>query len=173
MVSKSYSNQRTGRYLALFHSLLKKMVGICLNILNVLLAGNLPPLSCVCVVVEEQHRYLFIEHSEGYCSFPGGYIRWREDPVQAAVREGLEETGLHLRVIDMVGYRSAVSPQFNSVNSLMLIFHAEVVSGALAGSAEGQPRWLHDSEALGKMDPLTRQILDDYFRYQEAKGRLL
>lgn len=136
----------------MLHSLLKKLVGVCLNILNLLLAGNLPPLSCVCVVVEKQHRYLFIDHPEGYCSFPAGYIRWDEDPIKAAEREGLEETGLHLRIVGMIGYRSAGSPQFSSVNSLLLIFHAEVVGGELKGSNEGHPRWLNDSEALDKMD---------------------
>ena len=154
----------------MLHSLLKKFVGVCLNILNVLLAGNLPPLSCVCVVVEDQHRYLFIEHPEGYCSFPAGYIRWREDPTHAAERESLEETGLHLRILGLVGYRSAVSPQWSSVNSLLLIFHAEVVSGALKGSSEGYPRWLRESEVFNKMDPLTREILADYIHYREKSN---
>ncbi len=151
----------------MLHSLLKKLVGVCLNILNVLLAGNLPPLSCVCVVVEDQNRYLFIDHVEGYCSFPAGYMRWREDPIHAAEREGLEETGLHLRMLGLVGYRSAVSPQWSSVNSLLLVFHAEVVSGELQGSNEGYPRWFSDSEVLHKMDPLTREILADYTRYRK------
>jgi ADP-ribose pyrophosphatase YjhB (NUDIX family) len=149
------------------HSLLKKLIGVCLNILNVLLVGNLPPLSSVCVVVEEDHRYLFIDHPVGYCSFPAGYIRWREDPIKAAERECLEETGLHVRIVGMVGYRSAVSLQFSSVNSLLLIFHAEVLSGEFKGSNEGHPSWLDESEVLHKMDPLTREILTDYTLYRK------
>ena len=158
--------KKTGRQLTLFHSLLKKLIGICLNTLNFLLAGNLPPLGSVCVVIEEQNRYLFIEHPEGYCSFPGGYMRWREDPVRAVQRECLEETGLHLRVGDMVGYRSTVGTEFGSISSLIIIFHAEIVSGELHGSVEGQPKWLDESGALGKMDPLTREILDTYLLYR-------
>ena len=154
--------KKTGRQLTLFHSLLKKLIGIFLNTLNFLLAGNLPPLGSVCVVIEEQNRYLFIEHPEGYCSFPGGYMRWREDPVRAVQRECLEETGLHLRVGDMVGYHLTVGTEFGSISSLIIIFHAEIVSGELHGSVEGQPKWLDESGALGKMDPLTREILDTY-----------
>jgi ADP-ribose pyrophosphatase YjhB (NUDIX family) len=158
--------KKTGRQLTLVHSLLKKLIGIFLNILNFLLAGNLPPLGSVCVVIEEQNRYLFIEHPEGYCSFPSGYMRWREDPVRAAQRECLEETGLNLRIGDMVGYRSTVGTEFGSISSLIIIFHAEIVSGELHGSVEGQPKWLDESGALGKLDPLTREILDTYLRYR-------
>ncbi len=43
----------------MFYSLLKKLVGIFFNILNILLAGNLPPFGCVCVIVEDQDKYLW------------------------------------------------------------------------------------------------------------------
>ena len=36
----------------------------------------------------------------GYWEFPGGKIKSGETPEQAAIRECLEETGLHVQIVD-------------------------------------------------------------------------
>ncbi len=77
----------------------KIFVVICFNLLNMLLGGNLPPFVCVCMIVEEEQRFLVIEQLDGKVSFPAGFVRWKESPEQAAIREGEEETGLQLRLL--------------------------------------------------------------------------
>src|SRR6266849_6281110 len=88
---------------------LKTWVGIFFNLLNFLLAGNLPPLGCVNIVVEEQGRYLVIQRPQGHIVFPGGFMRWREHPEDTGVRECREETGLQVKITSLIGCSSNVS----------------------------------------------------------------
>jgi ADP-ribose pyrophosphatase YjhB (NUDIX family) len=60
------------------------------------------------VLVERAGALLFIRRTidpgRGLWCFPGGYVDFGEDPVQAAVRECREETGIvvdHLRLLDV------------------------------------------------------------------------
>ncbi|HAH00905.1 MAG TPA: hypothetical protein DCL75_19095, partial [Ktedonobacter sp.] len=70
----------------LLYRMLKGLVGIFFNILNLLLAGNLPPFGCVSIVIRDQDQasYLVIERPEGGFVFPGGFMRWGEHSVQTA-----------------------------------------------------------------------------------------
>ena len=70
----------------LLYRLLKRSVSIFFNILNFLLAGNLPPFGCVAVVVQDQGRYLVVERPEGGLVFPGGFMRWHEGTQRHALR---------------------------------------------------------------------------------------
>src|SRR5947209_6834791 len=110
-----------GRDFTLFYGILNRSISICFNMLNVLLAGNLPPFASVRVIVEEQGQYLVIEHSRCSYSFPGGFVRWREHPIQAAQREGKEETGLHLSIGNVLGYYADPRSNFDAINTLTII----------------------------------------------------
>lgn len=149
------------------YTVVKKCVGIFFNLLNILLGGNLPPLACVCVIVEEDHRYLVVERREGDLVFPAGFMRWRESPREAAQREGHEETGLQLRIGPVVGYWSATSKQFDQMSAISIIYRGQVIGGELRGSIEGQPRWVHEEELRERLDPSFVSILDDYLRFRE------
>lgn len=148
------------------YRVLNKLVGIFFNILNFFLAGNLPPFGSVCMIVEDKGRYLVVQRPEGKVVFPSGFMRWREHPTQTVRREGKEETGLDLRVGEVVGYSSVVSPRFNRMSSLTLIYEAEVVGGQLRGSVEGEPSWLDESELRNKLDVQQRNMLDRYLHYR-------
>lgn len=151
----------------MFYPLLKRCVGIFFNALNICIGGNLPPFGCVCVLVEKQGRFLLIERSKHVYALPGGFVRWREHPAQAAQREAEEETGLRLHIGDMVCYSSKLSSRFDHMSTLTIVFAAEVLSGDLRCSVEGQPCWVEASELyrwLGSRDP---HILAGYQRYRE------
>ena len=150
----------------MLYRMLNKFVGVFFNLLNLLLGGNLPPFGSVCMIVEDQGRYLVIQRPEGKTVFPSGFVRWREHPEQTVLREGKEETGLELRVGEFVGYASVVSAHFMRMSSLTLIYGADVVGGQLRGSVEGDPCWLDETELRNKMDAQQRSIFERYLRYR-------
>ena len=149
----------------LLYRLLEKAVGISFNVLNLMLAGNLPPFVTACVIVEEQGRYLMIEKSRGRLTLPGGFVRWRENPAQAAIRECEEETGLRVKLGDVVSVRTAVGKRFDSINVLTITYQATIIGGDLRGSIEGQPCWKSETELRGRMGSYSRCILEDYSRH--------
>ncbi len=149
----------------MFYSSLKKLVGIFFNILNIFLAGNLPPFGCVCVIVEDQDRYLVIERPRGGYVFPGGFMRWREHPVQTAVREGKEETGLRLQVNRLIGYSSLASHNFTLMSTLTVIYQAEVVGGELKSGIEGRACWHKRAELAHLLQRQHRELFERFLQY--------
>lgn len=151
----------------MMYALLKRLVGVFFNILNVMLAGNLPPLGTVSVIIEEDGRYLVIKHHSGNMAFPGGFIRWRESPSQAAQRETEEETGLRVQLNAMVGCYSMIDSGFDYMNTLTIVYHAEVIGGKLRGSIEGQPCWLNKAEVRSSLNTTYTAMLEDYLKTKE------
>ena len=109
----------------MLYDLLKICVSVFFNTLNVLLGGNLPPLGSAAVIVEEHDHYLVVELPRGRVAFPGGFMIWREHPKQTAQREAQEETGLLVRVGDLIGTYSSISEQFTSMSVVSLVYAAE------------------------------------------------
>lgn len=151
--------------------MLKGLVGIFFNILNLLLAGNLPPFGCVSIVVKDQDSYLVIERPEGGFVFPGGFMRWGEHSVQTAQRECMEETGLKLKVKELIGCSSTTSSGFTRMSTLTVIYYAEVVAGELKNSIEGQAGWHDEAELLEGLQVQQRGILVHFLQYYEQSNR--
>ncbi len=137
------------------------------NILNVCLVGNLPPLGCISVIVEDQGRYLLLRRPEGGLVFPGGFMRWREHPKQTAVRELKEETGLQVEVNHVVACYSNSSANFGSMSTITLVYCGEVCGGEMRGSVEGQPCWIEESKLLDMIDFRYIYLLDDYREHRK------
>ncbi len=151
-----------------------ELVAISFNVLNFILAGNLPPLGSICIVVEERGRYLLIERPKGGLAFPGGFMRWREHPTRTAQREFMEETGLRVQLHDVIGTYSNVSTRFTRLSSLVLAYRGEITGGELRGSIEGHPRWIDEAELRDKLRFPYSCILDDYLEHRKrhAEGIL-
>ena len=156
----------------LLYRMFKRLVGVCFNILNLLLAGNLPPLGSVCVIVEDQDRYLVVERAGGSFVFPGGFMRWRENPLQTALRECEEETGLRLKVKGLIGCSSNIGENFTRMSSLTIIYEAKVAGGELKRSIEGQPCWIDEAELRKRVFAKQRGVLDHFLHYREQKGHV-
>ncbi len=150
----------------MFYRTLKRFVGIFFNMLNLLLHGNLPPLGSVCIIVKQDGRYLVVERLDGSIVFPGGFMRWNEVSEQTAQREGKEETGLDLRIGDLLGCYTTPSTSFSAMSAITIIHRAEVVSGELRGSIEGQPRWV-DKAALHDLLPEHAQPIMSVYLQQD------
>jgi 8-oxo-dGTP diphosphatase len=153
------------------YRMLKASVGIFFNFLNVLLVGNLPPLGSVTVIVQDQDKYLILERSEGGYVFPGGFMRWKEHPTQTALREGMEETGLTLRVIELIGCCSNNSEHLTKMSTLSVIYHAEFVGGELRNSIEGRASWQDEADLLENMIPQQKGIFEHFLRYRDQAGQ--
>ena len=155
----------------MLYNLLKKCVSVFFNTLNVLMGGNLPPFGTAAVIVEERDHYLVVELPCGRVAFPGGFMIWREHPKQTAQREAQEETGLLVRVGDLIGTYSSISDHFTCMSVVSLVYAAEVIGGVLRPSVEGRPCWLEEVELRSRLTAHSSGILDDYLRYRTEQRR--
>ncbi len=156
----------------MLYKALKKFASVFFNVLNFLMAGNLPPFGCVCVVVEKEKQFLVVEQTNGSVVFPGGFMRWRESPEQTLSREGQEETGLLIRAIDMIGYYPHAARNIGEMSTLTFVYRGETVSGTLKKSMEGSPLWIGADELPGKLAPEYHTIFADYLRYRTEHGEV-
>lgn len=148
---------------------LKTWVGIFFNILNFVLAGNLPPFGCVNIVVEEQGRYLVIQRPNGHIVFPGGFMRWRESPEETGARECREETGLQVKIVHLIGCSSTTSENATEMSTLTVIYRAEVAGGNLLSSIEGKPMWMDEAELHVKLFRQQTGVLEHYLARRDQR----
>jgi len=140
---------------------------ICFNLLNVLLLGNLPPLGGTSVIVEDQGRFLLVKGLGGVLSFPGGYIRWREYPPQAARRECEEETGLNIELQETIETYAHIATSPFRVSTINIGYAGKTAEGGmLRGSVEGQPLWIAEAEMRKAIGARYSELLEDYFAYR-------
>ncbi len=149
----------------MLYKALKRIASVFFNMLNFLMAGNLPPFGCVCVIVEKEKRFLVVEQTNGSVVFPGGFMRWRELPEQTLRREGQEETGLLIHAVDMIGYYPHAARNIGEMSTLTLVYRGETVSGTLKRSMEGHPLWIAADDLPAKLAPEYHKIFEDYSRY--------
>src|SRR5579864_6153613 len=117
------------------------------------MAGNLPPLGAACVIVEEQGRFLMVKRFDGRLSFPGGFMRWREDARQAARRECREETGLNVELSEPFGIYSNISRHPLRMSTLSVAYIGKLAGeGTLRSSVEGHPIWMTEAEMRNAID---------------------
>lgn len=142
------------------------------TLLNVLMGGNLPPFGCVYVIVKEQEQYLLVEERNGRVVLPGGFMRWHENPRETGRRECLEETGMQVRVNELIDCFSYPARSSSHMSTLALVYRAELLGGQLRSSIEGRPIWVPASEIKRLLARRCRPFLESYLRAfpsQEAR----
>lgn len=113
-------------------------------------------------VIEAEGRVLLSHWAQGdRWTLPGGGIDPGEHPVDAVVREVLEETGYLCEVHELVLVDSIVTPAENrmrggvrALHSLRVVYRASIVSGELTHEADGssdEARWV-DLTHLASLD---------------------
>lgn len=79
-----------------------------------------------------------IEPDRGIWHLPIGHVEYGEDPAEAAVREGEEETGLRLAAPRFLTYTHSPSYGDSLLYYLVFSFVSESIGGTLTGSHEGR-----------------------------------
>ena len=89
---------------------------------------NSPPKLFVCVgsVVLNDDQVLFIRQAKGESletqwSIPWGFVDSNETPEEAAIRETLEESGIHAKVVGFLGFQNL--PQTGWIGLVFLCHH--------------------------------------------------
>jgi ADP-ribose pyrophosphatase YjhB (NUDIX family) len=142
---------------------------VSFNLLNLLLRGNLPPFGSACVLIREGERYLLLERSNGKAGLPGGFMRWRENPMETAIRECREETGLQVRILDLIGCFPNPTNSWHRMSTLTMVYSAEISGGRMRQALEGRPGWFLEAEASRRLDPLYQPLFVDSLRYYEQR----
>ncbi len=107
---------------------------------------------------------------KGMLEFPGGMVEYGETVEHAVIRETEEETGLKIKVKDILGVYSEKSrdPRFHTV---AVAFIVEPIGGKLRGSFEGEPAWYDiDKIKSKKLGFGHTKILKDYIKWKRKKG---
>ena len=101
------------------------------------------PKVAVATLVEQEDQVLLvrraIEPQRGYWSLPAGFIDAGEDPVEAAIRECLEETGLQVRMVALLDVLSGQEHPRGA--NVVIVYKGEIISG--------DPRPGDDVDAVG------------------------
>ena len=106
-----------------------------------------------------------VEPHLGRWSFPSGFVDRGERVEDAAVRETLEETGLHVRLRGLVGLYSETGRPV-----ALAVYAADVVCGELAAGHDADGAAFFPIDELPPLPfPHDYQILDDWRRFS-TKG---
>lgn len=98
-----------------------------------------PKVGADAAIFDEQGRILLHQRADDrrWC-LPCGWLEPNESPEQAVVRETWEETGLHVRPVELVGvFHRPPSPEWGVFSMVAICYLCEVTGGELTLSHEG------------------------------------
>lgn len=126
------------------------------------------------VVIEHQGGIVLvqrdIEPDRGIWHLPIGHVEYGEDPADAAIREGQEETGLLLAEPRYLSYTHGRSYGDPRMFYLVLGFAARAVGGALTGSHEGLATMVVPLDELPPLKWASQQAAVAAYRRLRAGG---
>lgn len=105
-----------------------------------------------------------IEPDRGIWHLPIGHVEYGEDPEDAALREGEEETGLLLAEPRFLTYTHGPSYGDPQLFYLVLSYAARSVGGALTGSDEGRATMVVPLDQLPPLKWSSQQAAVDLLR---------
>jgi ADP-ribose pyrophosphatase YjhB (NUDIX family) len=110
----------------------------------------LDPKVAVAIIIERDDALLMIrrrgEPERGKWSMPAGFVDAGEDVQRAAEREAFEETGLRVRVTELLDVIPKSAP--NEGADILIVYRAEVVGGELRAGDDADRAEFFRREAL-------------------------
>jgi 8-oxo-dGTP pyrophosphatase MutT (NUDIX family) len=138
-----YDRERYERLLNLSTKTYSELLDLPLEDIRARLADELghitPKVGADAAIFNPAGEILLMERVDGsgWC-LPCGWVEPNERPAEAAVRETWEETGLRVRVRQLVGVFTRMPGATNGVHTLVAVVHlCDVLSGELTLSHEG------------------------------------
>ncbi|HUQ41094.1 MAG TPA: NUDIX hydrolase [Candidatus Limnocylindrales bacterium] len=120
------------------------------------------------LLIERDDRLLLVRRArapfEGYWDIPGGFLEAEESPEKGAVREAREETGLRVKVDELLGAYHGTSGDDYTLN---LYYTAHVIGGReKAGDDASAMRWFAVAEVPTRIafPGHTRHVIRDWLR---------
>lgn len=133
------------------------------------------PIPTIDAIIEKEGKIVLVKRNtepfKELWAIPGGHVDYGETVEHATIREAEEETGLKIRLKEILGVYSR--PDRNpDKHTMATVFVAEVVDGRLkAGSDTIDAKWVSLNEI--DFDNLAfdhAQILRDYLKWRKSKG---
>lgn len=133
------------------------------------------PIPTIDAIIEKDDRIVLVKRKnkpfEGRLALPGGFVELGETVERASIREAEEETGLKIKLKEILGAYS--HPKRNPLlHTLAVVFVADPVGGKLrAGSEVEEARWFNLNEISFKSLAFDHaKILKDYIKWKKKKG---
>ena len=125
------------------------------------------PKVAVAILIKNEDQVLLVQRTydpqKGYWTLPSGFVDAGEDPMKAAKRECLEETGLNIVNIQLLDV--LYSQEHPRGASILIVYRADIQSGQLVAGDDAKRAAYFD---LNHLPPLafasTHDILDHYFK---------
>jgi len=138
-----YDRERYGRLLDLAAAQYEALLGLPAAEVRQRFAAELghitPKVGGDAAIFDNEGRILLVKRADdGRWCLPCGWLEANESPVEAAVRETKEETGLDVRplaLVDVITRRANIG--HGPHTSIAVIYLCEIVGGTLQGSPEG------------------------------------
>ena len=127
------------------------------------------PLPTADVVIEVGDRVVLVrrKHPPPGWAIPGGFVEVGETVESAAVREALEETGLHVTLTTLLGVYSdpARDPRHHTISTV----YVGRASGAPTGGDDAaEARLFSEGDLPSPLAFDHAKILADYFRFKKT-----
>jgi 8-oxo-dGTP diphosphatase len=108
------------------------------------------PKVAVAALIEDKGRILLVRRSmdpeRGKWTLPAGFLDANEDPIRAVARECLEETGLQVRVTQLLDV--LFGQEHPRGAHLLLVYRAEIISGELRAGDDADRAEFFDVDHL-------------------------
>lgn len=132
------------------------------------------PYPAVDSIIHRGRKVLLVSRKEpiaGQWAIPGGFLEWGETFEDATVREAREETGLKIKLEEIVGAYS--DPRRDVRGHLVgVVFAAKPVGGKLKISDEhSKARWFDIEDAISlNLHSDHKKILKDFAKWLKRRG---
>ncbi|MGL4338189.1 MAG: NUDIX hydrolase [Turicibacter sp.] len=121
------------------------------------------------IVYNDNAQILLVKNPRKGWEFPGGIIENGETVIQGLIREILEESGVHVEVVNLVGIYSSTKKKkgYNGVEEIPTIVNIDFVCRHLSGECQtsvesDEVKWVCSEEALTLINPKQQ------FRFKKA-----
>lgn len=108
---------------------------------------------------------------KGYWALPGGHVNNKESVENATVREAGEETGLNVKILDLIGVYSDPGRNPEKIQRISVVFSCVRTGGRLRGGDDADEAKLFSRKEISRMRLAFdhNRMINDYFIQRAGK----